>query len=167
MTARVACPQVLGPRTTRGRLAFGLAALGGIVLVASALRSWVEPAHVAWPSYADGVPDLIARPSDIAFRLLAGLAGAAALVLVAVARHEGRRTLAWLLVGALGLGTLAVGLAGLQSAADHPGFGSMVANDMTLSGFRHGALNYVELAGASLLCLSPLAALRASRSTGR
>ena len=41
------------------------------------------------------------------------------------------------------------------------------ADDMTLTGFHHGALNYLELAGASLLCVSPLAALRASRSTGR
>jgi hypothetical protein len=44
--------------------------------------------------------------------------------------------------------------------AHYHGFGSMVANDMTLYGFHHGALNYLALAGAALLCLAPLAAIR-------
>ena len=35
--------------------------------------------------------------------------------------------------------------------------------NITLDGFHHGALNYVELAGAALLCLAPVAALRPAR----
>jgi hypothetical protein len=154
---------VVAPRSKRGRPALAPAALGGVVLVASAVRSWAEPAHVPWPSYVDGVPDVISHPSDLLFRLAAALVGVAALAVVVRARR--RRS--WVLLEALGLGALALGLAGLTTVSHYRGFGSLVANDMTLTGFRHGALNYVELAGASLLCLSPLAALSASRSTGR
>ena len=158
---------MVGPRTTRGRLALALAGIGGAVLLASAFSSWVQPAHVPWPNYTDGVPDFISHPSDALFRLGAGLLGAAALVLVGLARRGVKSGLPWAGLAILGLGGIAVGLAGFTSVEHYPGFGSLVANDMTLTGFHHGALNYLELAGASLLCVSPLAALRASRSTGR
>jgi hypothetical protein len=158
---------LVGPRTKRGRLALAMAALGGIVLLASSLQSWAQPAHVPWPNYTDGVPDFISHPSDALFRVGAGLLGAVALVLVGLARRGFRRRLAWAAIAVLGLGGIALGLDGFTTVAGYRGFGSMVANDMTLNGFRHGPLNYVELAGASLLSISPLAALRASRSTGR
>jgi hypothetical protein len=103
----------------------------------------------------------------VLFRVGAGLLGAATLVLVGLARRGFMRRLAWAAIALLGLGGIALGLDGFTTVAGYPGFGSMVANDMTITGFRHGALNYVELAGASLLSISPLAALRASRSTGR
>jgi len=156
---------VLGPPTKRGRLALALAALGGAVLVASAAGSWVEPARVAWPSYADGVPDFISHPSDLLFRVGAALIGAAALALVGLA-GRGRAQAAWALIALLGAGGVALGVAGLDTVAGYRGFGSLVANDMTLTGFRHGALNYLELAGASLLAVSPLAAVRVSRRGG-
>jgi hypothetical protein len=157
---------VVGPRTKRGRLALALAALGGAVLVASALRSWVEPAHVAWPSYADGVPDWIARPSDVLLRVAAAFVGVAALLLVGLARRRRlEQRLAWALLASLGLGGVALGLLGLESTSHHPAFGSIEANDMTLYGFRYGLLNYVELAGAALLCVSPLAAVRTPASS--
>lgn len=156
-----------GPRTKRGRLALALAALGAAVLLASTVQSWAQPAHVPWPNYTDGVPDFISHPSDVLFRVGAGLLGAAALVLVALVRRGVIQRLAWAALAALGLGGIALGLDGFATVAGYPGFGSMDANDMTLTGFHHGALNYVELAGAALLSLSPLAALRASRSTGR
>lgn len=158
---------VVGPRTTRGRLAQVLAAIGGAVLLASAFSSWAQPAHVPWPSYADGVPDFISHPSDALFRLGAGLLGAAALVLVGLAGRGVAGRLAWVALALAGLGGIALGLDGFTTVAHYPGFGSLVANDMTLHGFHHGLLNYVELAGASLLAVSPLAALKASRSTGR
>jgi hypothetical protein len=148
-------------------LALALAAVGGTVLLASTFESWVQPAHVPWPNYTDGVPDFISHPSDALFRVGAGLLGAAALVLVGLVRRGFMHRLAWAAIAAIGLGGIALGLDGLTTVAGYPGFGSMVANDMTLNGFRHGPLNYVELAGASLLAISPLAALRASRSTGR
>ena len=156
-----------GPRTMRGRLALALASLGATVLLASTVESWVQPAHVPWPNYTDGVPDFISHPSDALFRLGAGLLGAAALVLIALARRGVAHRLAWAALAVLGLGGIALGLHGFTTVAGYPGFGSITANDMTLTGFRHGPLNYVELAGAVLLSLSPLAALRASRSTGR
>jgi hypothetical protein len=137
------------------------------VLFASAFSSWVQPAHVSWPSYADGVPDFISHPSDVLFRLVAGLLGASALVVVALAGRAITSTLSWALLAILGAGGVALGLAGLETVAAYHGFGSIEANDMTLSGFRHGVLNYVELAGAALLSVSPLAAVRASRNTGR
>ena len=144
-----------------------LAALGGAVLVVSAASSWAQPARVPWPAYTDGVPDFISHPSDALFRVGAGLLGAAALVLVALVRRGVTRRLGWVALAALGAGGIALGLEGLSTVAHYHGFGSMIANDMTLDGFHHGALNYVELAGASLLAASPFAALRASRSTGR
>jgi hypothetical protein len=140
-----------------------LAALGGVVLVASALRSWAQPAHVPWPSYADGVPNLISHPSDLDYRLAAVLLGAGALVLVVRAWRGTSHWVMWLLIAAIGAAGIAIGIGGLTTVAHDRGFGSIVANDMTLDGFRHGLLNYVELAGAALLCVSPLAALRASR----
>jgi len=148
-------------------LALALASLGGAVLIASAFSSWAQPAHVSWPSYTDGVPDWISHPSDAHFRVGAGLLGVCALVLVALVRRGVAQPLPWALIALLGLGGIALGLNALETVAHYRGFGSMVANDMTLSGFQHGVLNYLELAGASLLCLSPLAALRASRRTGR
>jgi hypothetical protein len=158
---------VVGARTKRGRLALALAAVGGAVLLVSTFESWAQPAHVPWPNYTDGVPDFISHPSDALFRVGAGLLGAAALVLVGLVRRGSMRRLAWAAIAAVGLAGIALGLDGFTTVAGYPGFGSMVANDMTLNGFRHGPLNYVELAGASLLAISPLAALRASRSTGR
>jgi hypothetical protein len=158
---------VVGPRTERGRLALVLAGIGGAVLVASAFSSWVQPAHVSWPNYTDGVPDFISHPSDVLFRLGAGLLGIAALAVVGLARLGVTSRLSWLALALLGLGGIALGLDGFATVEQYRGFGSMVANDMTLDGFHHGVLNYVELAGASLLCASPLAALKASRSTGR
>jgi hypothetical protein len=158
---------VAGPRTKRGRWALGLATAGALLLVASAFSSWVEPAHVSWPSYTDGVPDFISHPSDGLFRLGAGLIGAGALVLVGLARRGVGTRLSWVLFALLGLGGIALGLVGLDTATHYRGFGSMFANGITLSGFHHSPLNYAELVGASLLCLSPLAALQASRSTGR
>jgi hypothetical protein len=155
---------VAGPRTTRGRWALALAATGGLLLVASAFSSWAEPAHVSWPSYADGVPDFISHPSDALFRVGSGLLGASALVLVGLAHRGVARPLSWVLLALLGLGGIALGLEGLTTVEHYRGFGSMIANDMTLTGFHHGPLNYAELVGASLLCLSPLAAIQASRS---
>jgi hypothetical protein len=140
-------------------LALALAALGAAVLLASSLESWAQPAHVPWPNYTDGVPDFISHPSDALFRLGAGLLGALGLVLVGLARRGVMRRLAWAAIVAIGLGGIALGLDGFATVADYPGFGSMVANDMTLTGFHHGALNYAELAGAALLSVSPLAAL--------
>jgi hypothetical protein len=148
-------------------LALALASLGATVLLASTFEPWAQPAHVPWPNYADGVPDFISHPSDALFRLGAGLLGVAALVLVGLARRGVLHRVAWAAIAMLGLGGIALGLDGLTTVAGYPGFGSIVANDMTLAGFHHGALNYVELAGASLLAVSPLAAIRASRSTGR
>jgi hypothetical protein len=140
-------------------LALALAALGAAVLLASSLESWAQPAHVPWPHYTDGVPDFISHPSDALFRLGAGLLGALALVLVGLARRGVMHRLAWAAIAAIGLGGIALGLNGFVTVAGYPGFGSIVANDMTLTGFHHGALNYVELAGAALLSVSPLAAL--------
>jgi len=154
---------MVGPRTKRGHAALALAALGGFVLVVSALASWTQPARIAWPSYTDGVPNLIAHPSDLAFRLGAALLGAVALALVVLTRRGVAHPVSWLVLALLGIGGIALGLDGLRTVAHHYAFGSMIANDMTLDGFRHGMLNYVELAGAGLLCISPLAALRASR----
>jgi hypothetical protein len=148
-------------------LALALAAFGGVVLLSSTVASWAQPAHVPWPSYTDGVPDFISHPSDVLFRLGAAVLGAAALVLVALVRRGVSQRLAWAALAVLGLGGIALGLDGFATIARYPGFGSIVANDMTLTGFHHSVLNYVELAGASLLSVSPLAALRASRSTGR
>jgi hypothetical protein len=148
-------------------LALALAAIGAAVLLASAFSSWVQPAHVPWPNYTDGVPDFISHPSDALFRLGAGLLGLAALAVVALARIGVARRLSWLALSLLGLGGIALGLDGFATVEQYRGFGSMVANDMTLTGFHHGVLNYVELAGASLLSASPLAAVKASRSTGR
>jgi hypothetical protein len=148
-------------------MALALAAAGGVVLLASAFSSWVQPAHVPWPSYTDGVPDFIPHPSDALFRVGAGLLGLAALVVVALARLGVTWRLSWALLALLGLGGIAVGLDGFATVEGYRGFGSMVANDMTLDGFHHGVLNYVELAGAALICASPLAALKASRRTGR
>jgi hypothetical protein len=141
-------------------VALALAGLGGAVLLASAFSSWAQPAHVPWPAYTDGVPDFISHPSDALFRLVAGLIGASALLLVGLVRLGLRTRLAWAALGLLGLGGIAVGLDGLATVQHYRGFGSMVANDMTLYGFHHGVLNYVELAGALLLSLSPVAALR-------
>jgi len=139
-----------------------LAAAGGAILVLSAIGSWAQPARVAWPSYVDGVPDFISHPSDITFRLGAALLGASAIAVVAVARRSNAR-LPFLAIPLLGLAGLAVGLGGFASVEHYRGFGSIVANDMTITGFRHGLLNYAELAGAALLCASPLAAVKASR----
>jgi hypothetical protein len=150
---------VVGPRTKRGRFALALAAIGGAVLLVSAASSWAQPARVPWPSYTDGVPDLISHPSDAAYRAGAALLGAAALVLVGLARARVLNRLAWVGLAALGLGGIALGLAGFAAVEHYHGFGSLVANDMTLSGFHHGPLNYVELAGASLLVLAALAAV--------
>jgi hypothetical protein len=158
---------VVGPRTERGRLALALAGIGGVVLLTSAFSSWAQPAHVPWPSYTDGVPDFISHPSDALFRVGAGLLGLAALVVVALARLGVTRRLAWAALSLLGVGGIALGLDGFATVEQYHGFGSMVANDITLTGFHHGVLNYVELAGASLLSASPLAALKASRRTGR
>ncbi len=144
-------------------MALALASLGATVLLVSTVESWAQPAHVPWPNYTDGVPDFISHPSDALYRLGAGLLGVAALVLVGLVRRGALHRLAWPALAALGLGGIALGLDGFATVAGYHGFGSMVANDMTLTGFRHGPLNYVELAGASLLSVSPLAALRASR----
>jgi hypothetical protein len=155
---------VVAPRTGRGRrLALVLAGAGGAVLLASASSPWVQPAHVPWPSYADGVPDFMSHPSDDLFRVGAAAVGAAALGLVAVARTRLWTSPAWALLPLLGLAGIALGLAGFESVAGYPGFGSKIANDMTLEGFHHGALNYLELGGAALLSASPLAAVRAQR----
>jgi len=153
---------VVGPRSTRGKWALAVAALGGLILIASAFNSWAQPAHVPWPSYTDGVPDFIAHPSDLLFRLGAALLGAAALVVVGLERRGVAHPLPWLTLVLLGLGGIALGIQGLDTVSHYRGFGSMIANDMTLSGFQHGVLNYVELAGATLVCLAPLAAVRAS-----
>ena len=124
---------MVGPRTTRGRLALALAGIGGAVLLASAFSSWVQPAHVPWPAYTDGVPDFISHPSDALFRLGAGLLGAAALVLVGLARRGVKSRLSWAGLAVLGLGGIGVGLAGFTTVEHYPGFGSLVANDMTLA----------------------------------
>jgi hypothetical protein len=158
---------MVGPRSSRGRWALALAGLGGVLLVCSALESWVEPARVAWPSYTDGVPDFISHPSDLAYRLGAAALGAAALAVVALARRGKTHDVSWAALALIGLGGLALGLVAFTSVAHYPGFGSKVANDMTLQGFRHGLSNYAELFGAVLLCASPLAALKAARGTGR
>jgi hypothetical protein len=150
---------VAGPSSTRGSWALVLAATGGALLIGSAFGSWAEPARVAWPSYADGVPDLISHPSDVVFRIGAALIGAAAVALAMAARRV-RLPAQWAVIGALGLGALAVGLSGLEAVSHYQGFGSMVANDMTLTGLRHAAANYVELAGGSLLCVAALSSLR-------
>jgi hypothetical protein len=150
---------VAGPRTGRGRFALPLVGIGGAALIVSALSSWAQPARVAWPSYTDGVPDLISHPSDAAFRVGAALLGAAAIVLVALARAGVANRLAWVVIAALGLGGIALGVAGFRTVEGYNGFGSLVANDMTLSGFHHGPLNYVELVGAALLVLASLAAV--------
>lgn len=152
-----------GPKTKRGQFALALAALGGVVLVASALRPWTQPAHVAWPSYTDGVPNLISHPSDFDFRLVAGLLGLGALALVGLVRRGRSHPVMWAVIAAIGIGGLVLGVDGFRTVEHYRGFGSMVANDMTLGGFRHGLLNYCELAGAALLCVSPIAALRAAR----
>ena len=120
---------------------------------------------MSWPSYADGVPDFLSHPSDALFRIGAGLLGASALILVGLARRGVSHRLAWLLLALIGLGGIALGLKGFAAVERHRGFGSTIANDMTLTGFRHGPLNYAELVGASLLCLSPLAAIQALRRT--
>ena len=122
---------------------------------------------MSWPSYADGVPDFISHPSDALFRIGSGLLGASALVLIGLARRGVSQRLSWLLLALLGIGGIVLGLKGLTAVEHHRGFGSMIANDMKLTGFRHGSLNYAELVGASLLCLAPLAAIQASRSAGR
>ena len=158
---------MVGPRTKRGRWALGLAALGGGILLVSALSSWAQPAHVPWPAYTDGVPDWISHPSDALFRVGAAALGVAALALVTLVGRGHARRLSWLLLALLGLAGVALGLAGLTTVSHYRGFGSMAANGITLSGFHHGNLNYAELAGALLLCFSPLAALKASRSHGR
>jgi hypothetical protein len=159
--------RLAGPRTNRGRLALALATAGALLLVASAFSSWVQPARVAWPNFTDGVPDFISHPSDVLFRLGAGLIGVGALVLVGLARRGIATRLSWSLFALLGLGGLALGLAGFDAVTHYRGFGSMIANGITLTGFRHSPLNYAELVGASLLCASPLAALQASRSSRR
>ncbi|GEM_PF-5633903 len=156
-----------GPRTSRGRLALGVGALGALLLLASASSPWVQPARVPWPRYTDGVPDQIAHPSDLLFRVGAALIGAAALALVGAADRGVPRRLALALLALFGAAGIALGLDALRTVARYHGFGSMVANDMTLAGFHHGPLNYAELGGASLLLLSPLASLKASRRTGR
>ena len=144
-----------------------IAAVGALLLVASAFSSWVQPAHVWWPSYADGVPNPISHPSDLLFRLGAALIGVAALAIVAAAHRGVHHPVGWALLALFGIGGVVLGLAGFSAVTHYHGFGSMIANDMTLYGFHHGPLNYAELVGAALLCASPLAALRASRSTGR
>lgn len=122
---------------------------------------------MSWPSYADGVPDFLSHPSDALFRIGSGLLGASALILVGLARRGVTHRLSWLLLALIGAGGIVLGLEGFAAVERHRGFGSMIANDMTLNGFRHGPLNYAELVGASLLCLAPLAAIRASRNTPR
>jgi hypothetical protein len=133
--------------------------IGGAVLAVSAASSWAQPARVAWPSYTDGVPDLISHPSDAAFRIGAALLGAAAIVLVALVRAGVANRLAWVGIAALGLGGIVLGVVGFRTVEGYNGFGSLVANDMTLWGFHHGPLNYVELVGASLLVLASLVAV--------
>ena len=120
---------------------------------------------MSWPSYTDGVPDFIAHPSDALFRVGSGLLGASALVLVGLARRGVARRLSWLLLALLGIGGIVLGIEGFATVEHYRGFGSMIANDMTLIGFHHGPLNYVELVGAALLCLSPIAAIQASRTS--
>jgi hypothetical protein len=155
--------RLAGVRSRRGRFALVLAGIGGAVLVASAFSSWVQPARVAWPSYTDGVPDLISHPSDLLFRLAAGLLGVVALAFVAAAGTGVAARFSWLALAAVGAGGIVLGLDALSAVSHDRGFGSMIANDMTLDGFHHGALNYLELAGAGLLCLAPVAALRPAR----
>ena len=152
----------MGPRSTRGKWALALAALGGVILIASAFNSWAQPSRVPWPSYTDGVPDRIAHPSDLLLRLGAALLGAAALAAVGLARRGVAHPLPWLALALVGPAAVVVGVVGLDTVSHYRGFGSMIANDMTLSGFRHGPLNYAELAGAALVCLSPLAATLAA-----
>jgi lysylphosphatidylglycerol synthetase-like protein (DUF2156 family) len=154
---------MVGPKTARGKRALALAALGGVLLLVSAVESWVVPARVAWPSYTDGVPDFITRPSDLAYRVGAALVGIAALVVVAHARRGRTDRLSWAALGLLGLGGIALGAGGFTSVESYRGFGSMVANDMTLHGFRHGLFNYAELFGAALVLASPITALKARR----
>ena len=133
------------------------------MLVASAFSSWTQPSQIARPSYADGVPMLVSHPSDLEFRLGAAALGLVALLVVAATRRRSHAFL-WGLLVVLGLGAIALGLVGLQAVEHQRGFGSLFLNDMTLAGFGHGDLNYVELAGAALLCISPFAALRPSRN---
>ena len=156
-----------GPRTKRGKWALALASVGALLVVGSAFSSWVQPARVSWPSYTDGVPDWISHPSAASFQLSAGLLGAVALMIVAAVSLGVARRLAWGALLALGCGGLALGVLGFRTVAAYRGFGSMIANDMTLHGFHHSLLSYAELAGASLLFVSSLAALQASRSAGR
>src|SRR5262245_31873718 len=87
------------------------------------------------------------RPHPAAFRVGAALLGAAAIVLVALACAGIANRLAWVVIAVLGLGGIALGVAGFRAVEGYHGFGSLVANDMTLSGFHHGPLNYVELVG--------------------
>ena len=134
-------------------------------MVVSAFSSWAQPSHVPWPSYTDGVPDFIAHPSDLPFRVGAALLGTAALVLVGLVRRAAAPPLPFLLLALLGLGGIALGLHGFDTVEHYRGFGSMNANDMTLIGFRHGLLDYAELLGAALLCVAPLAALRRREAT--
>jgi hypothetical protein len=143
-----------------------LAAAGGTILVLSAINSWVQPARVAWPSYTDGVPDFISHPSDLTFRLGAALLGVCAIAVVAAARRSNTSRLPFLAIALLGVAGLAVGLVGFASVEHDRGFGSIIANDMTITGFRHGLLNYAELAGAALLLVSPLAATSPARPSG-
>src|SRR5262249_45713352 len=143
---RVPWSRVVGPRTTRGRFALVLAGLGGAVLLASAFSSWVEPASVPWPNYTDGVPDFISHPSDVLFRLAAASFVGPALVFVGLARLGVATRLAWAALGLLGVAGIALGLDGFTTVQHYRGFGSMVANDMTIDGFHHGLPNYVELA---------------------
>jgi len=115
---------------------------------------------VPWPSYTDGVPDFIASPTDAAFRVGAALLGGAAIGLVGLVRRGVAHQRALAALTLLGGGALAIGVAGFVSVAHTRGFGSMIANDIVLNGFHHGVLNYLELAGGALLCVSPLAAVR-------
>ena len=154
----------MGPRTKQGRRALWVASLGALLLVVSAFSSWAQPARVPWPSYTDGVPDLISHPSDAAYRIGAALLGVVAFALVVAARRGLHHPVLWGVIALLGLGGIAVGVTGFDTVSHYHGFGSMIANDMTLSGFHHGPLNYAELAGAVLISLSPLAALRARRA---
>jgi len=103
----------------------------------------VQPARVPWPSYEDGVPDLISHPSGAVYRIGAALLGASALAVVALARAGAANRLAWAFLAALGLGGIALGIDGFTSVERYRGFGSLVANDNTFFGFHLGALEYV------------------------
>jgi hypothetical protein len=151
---------VVGPRTKRGRFALALAAIGGAALLVSAASSWAQPARVAWPSYTDGVPDLISHPSDAGYRIGAALLGAAALVVAGLARAGVARRLAWVVLAAIGLGGIALGLDGFTTVEGYQRL-------RLARGERHDALglpprpvHFVELAGASLLVLASFAAVQ-------